>query len=176
MPRIERWQSFERAVCAVANRWGRRRLVRPLMTTVSRAGDGPVWYALMAMLTLLDGIRGLTATIHMAGTGLGALLLYLAIKKRTRRARPYRAMPGIRALTPALDQYSFPSGHTLHALAFTMVAVAWYPSLAWILLPFCVLVAVSRVVLGLHYPTDVLASVALAGLLGKLSLSLIAIG
>lgn len=51
-----------------------------------------------------------------------------------------------------LDEFSFPSGHTLHAVAFSLVAMAHYPVLAWALVPFTASVAVSRVVLGLHYP------------------------
>ena len=174
--RIERWQSLEGSCCQAANRWGGRRWVRPCMTAVSRAGDGPAWYALMLALIAFDGLRGLAASLHMASTGLAALLVYLAIKRVTRRARPFDAMPGIHAWTPALDRYSFPSGHTLHALAFTLVALAWYPQLGWILLPFCALVAVSRVVLGLHYPTDVLASVVLACGVGRASLATFAAG
>jgi undecaprenyl-diphosphatase len=63
-----------------------------------------------------------------------------------------------RALIAPLDEFSFPSGHTLHAVAFSLVAIAHYPPLAWVLVPFTAAVAASRVVLGLHYPSDVLAA------------------
>ena len=56
---------------------------------------------------------------------------------------------------------SFPSGHTLHAVTFSMIACAYFPALAVILVPFALLVAISRMVLGLHYPSDVLAGAAL---------------
>jgi undecaprenyl-diphosphatase len=45
----------------------------------------------------------------------------------------------------------------LHAVAFTLVAVSYFPALAWIFVPFTALVAISRVFLGLHYPSDVIA-------------------
>jgi undecaprenyl-diphosphatase len=77
------------------------------------------------------------------------------------RERPYIGLIGIDCAMPPLDRYSFPSGHTLHAVGFTTVAVTAFPALAALLVPFAVLVAASRVILGLHYPTDVLAGAAI---------------
>ena len=55
---------------------------------------------------------------------------------------------------------------------FSVVAIAFYPMLAWLLVPFTVLVAISRVVLGLHYPSDVLAGAALGALIAQSILAL----
>jgi undecaprenyl-diphosphatase len=81
------------------------------------------------------------------------------------RERPFIRHPGINMEMPPLDRYSFPSGHTLHAVSFTWQAVAHFPELAWILVPASALIALSRVVLGLHYPTDVMAGATLGALL-----------
>lgn len=147
------------------NRWGARPPVTRLFAVVSRLGDGPAWYALMALLPLLDGARGAAASLHLAATGLAALALYRALKRLTRRPRPCARHRAIVAHVPPLDEFSFPSGHTLHAVAFTAVACAWYAPLALLLVPYALLVAASRVVLGLHYPSDVLAAIAIGGAL-----------
>jgi undecaprenyl-diphosphatase len=157
-------------VCVMANRWGARRLVGLFFGTISRIGDGLFWYALMTAMALLGGHRGLLAAAHMAVTGLIALLLYRKLKCWTRRPRPYRACPGVIAHVPPLDEFSFPSGHTLQAMSFSIVALAWYPPLAPLLLIFTALVAGSRVILGLHYPSDVLAAIVIGGGLGAASL------
>lgn len=162
--------AFDRRMCVAANRWGARRTVGLCFGIVSRLGDGVFWYALMLALGLFDGLRGWTAAAHMALTGLVALALYRLLKRWTRRPRPFRVCPGVIAHVPPLDEFSFPSGHTLQAVGFTVVALAWYPALAPLLVPFTVLVAGSRVILGLHYPSDVLAAVGIGGALGALAL------
>lgn len=170
---LDGFKRRELAWCLAANRWARGGRGARGFTRVSRAGDGPIWYALMLLVVIFDGWNGLSASVHMAGTGLVALMLYTQLKRRTRRPRPFRDDARIRAITPPLDEYSFPSGHTLHAVAFTVIAVSWYPGLAVLLVPFSLAVAVSRVVLGLHYPSDVLAAAAIASLLGLASLLLV---
>ena len=94
----------------------------------------------------------------MTAVGLVNLLLYASLKRYVGRPRPFVDCPGIRACTRALDRYSFPSGHMLHASAFGLLLAAHHPALAAPLLAFALLVAASRVVLGLHYPSDVLAA------------------
>lgn len=133
--------------CVACNRWGTRRVVRNVFAAVSRLGDGMFWYALMAALIVFCGMDGLRASAHLAITGAAALLLYKCLKHATRRPRPCASNLGIRALVRPLDEFSFPSGHTLHAVSFTGVALAHYPALGWVLLPFCASVAISRVVL-----------------------------
>ncbi len=155
--------------CLRANRWGHWRAVRGFFAVVSRLGDGVFWYALMGALVVLDGIDGLRASLHLAATGAIALALYKGLKRWTRRPRPFAHDARIRAWVAPLDEFSFPSGHTLHAVTFTLVALAYYPSLAWLLAPFTLCVAASRVVLGLHYPSDVLAAAGIGTALASAS-------
>ncbi len=169
-PSPERPLSMEHGWCLRANALCARRLPFRYFATASRLGDGVSWYALMGLLVLVDGLDGLRASLHLAATGFVALLLYKCLKRWTRRPRPFASDLRIRAWVAPLDEFSFPSGHTLHAVAFSVVAVAHYPLLAWLLVPFTASVAVSRVVLGLHYPSDVLAATGIGGTLAAASL------
>lgn len=139
--------------------------VCPLFRTVSRLGDGVFWYVLMGGLLAAGGWYALEPVLHMIAVGAVAMVVYKTLKSTTSRPRPYQVRAQIRAAAAPLDQFSFPSGHTLHAVAFSIVAIAYFPALAWLLGPFSLLVALSRVVLGLHYPTDVMAGAAIGALL-----------
>lgn len=154
---LERLNHWDRGACLRANRASRQQAICFFFKAVSWLANGKFWYALM--LGLLLAFRGLAvqAVLHMVATGLTCTFLYKWLKRRTLRPRPYQIDTNIFCATPPLDQFSFPSGHTLHAVAFSIVATAYYPWFAWLLLPFSLLIALSRVVLGLHYPSDVLA-------------------
>jgi undecaprenyl-diphosphatase len=172
--RLRAWIAApELGICQMLNRWGRGTLVRRLFRLVSRLGDGALWYALMAALALLGGDIGVIAALHLAIIGIVCVTLYRGLKRWTRRPRPFASHRSIQAHIAPLDEFSFPSGHTLHATAFSLVACSYFPLLAWILIPLAVLIALSRVVLGLHYPSDVLAAIAIGATLALASLALI---
>jgi undecaprenyl-diphosphatase len=165
---VRLWQRVdraERALCLRINRGCHRARMRGFFVAVSRLGDGLLWYALMASLAVAGGAVGAVAAQQMAVAGLAGVVIYRFLKTRLVRERPFVSHAGILAGTAPLDRYSFPSGHTLHAVCFTIVAVTHFPALAAVLLPFAMLVAASRVVLGLHYPSDVVAGAALGALL-----------
>lgn len=159
----QRLGANEARLCLHANALCDRGAVQTYFAAVSRLGDGVFWYLLMAGFVLYGLLRGREAwgagvAAHLAVTGVAALTLYKGLKRWTRRPRPCAADARIRAWVAPLDEFSFPSGHILHAAAFTGVALAHAPALGWLLLPFAASVAASRVVLGLHYPSDVVAA------------------
>ncbi|MBK1721744.1 phosphatase PAP2 family protein [Thiocystis violacea] len=165
---------LEASVCRAWSRTGQRYWIQRPFALVSRLGDGIFWYSLMLVLPAVYGLEGLQASLHMLATGGVALLLYKSLKGITRRERPCHHACDITALVAPLDRYSFPSGHTLHAVSFSTVAIYYFPELAWFLVPFSTLVAMSRIVLGLHYPSDVLIATLIGLGLAYAGISLIA--
>ena len=164
----------ERRLCLIANAAARRRALRTLFRGVSRLGDGVFWYGLMASMPLwLGWTAGVRAALHMIAVGAVGLALYKVLKRTLVRERPFVGLVGIECAMPPLDRYSFPSGHTLHAVAFTVMAVGYVPAMAMLLVPFAALVAASRVVLGLHYPSDVAVGALLGASLASASFALV---
>ena len=153
----------------LANGVAKRRLPRGLFRLVSRLGDGVFWYGVIASMPLWLGPAGVQVSLQMLLTGAVGWAAYRALKRKLVRERPFVGLVGIECAMPPLDRYSFPSGHTLHAVCFTLLAIDHVPGLALVLVPFATLVALSRVVLGLHYPTDVAAGAALGAALATLS-------
>jgi undecaprenyl-diphosphatase len=130
--------------------------IRVFFMAASRLGDGVAWYAFMLVLPFMYGTAGLKLALVMLAIGAVNLAAYKFLKRTFVRERPFIRHAGISLAGAPLDRYSFPSGHTLHAVAFTWLAVATIPQLAVVLVPLALAIAASRVVLGLHYPTDVL--------------------
>lgn len=166
---FERIDQQEYRFCLSLNHTLRFRPVLAGFRVVSRLGDGWFWYALILSLPLIAPGKGTRLALLMTLTGLACTLVYKGVKRRLARERPFISFPGINCATPPLDRYSFPSGHTLHAVCFQVILTGTLPQLAWWVLPFTLAVAASRVVLGLHYPSDVVAGALLGGSLGLAS-------
>jgi len=162
---FERADAAERRLCLHLNRSVAGTAARSFFATISRLGDGVFWYGLLAVLPLAYGHAGLRASAQMGVAALLGVVIYLVLKTRLVRERPYITHLDIEAHVAPLDRYSFPSGHTLHAVCFTLLATAHFPWLAVLLVPFALLVAASRVILGLHYPSDVLVGAAIGAAL-----------
>jgi undecaprenyl-diphosphatase len=169
---IARFDAAEYGLCRRLNRGASFALPRRIFQIASWLGNGPVWYALILTLPLLFGRTAVKPAIVMALTAALGVLIYALLKRVFVRERPFITHAAIDLGAAPLDRYSFPSGHTLHAVSLTWQACAHFPELAWILVPLAALIAGSRVVLGLHYPSDVLAGAAIGAALAELGTSL----
>jgi undecaprenyl-diphosphatase len=169
---LARVDAAELGMCRALNRHASSIPLCNTFRTASRLGDGIVWYALIFALPLLYGHAAVRPSITMAATGIFGVVLYKFLKRTFVRERPFITHVGISKAMAPLDRYSFPSGHTLHAVSFTWQAVANFPELGWVLIPLASLIAASRVVLGLHYPSDVLIGAIIGALLASAGLAL----
>ncbi|MFO1341001.1 MAG: phosphatase PAP2 family protein [Burkholderiaceae bacterium] len=149
-----------------------RAVVRRTLTLVSRLSDGCLWYTTMLLLPWLGGPRGTACTLRMVAVGALNLLFYKLLKRRVARPRPFVACADIQACARTLDEYSFPSGHAMHAVSFSILLATYYPAWSTVLWPFTVLVALSRVTLGLHYPSDVVVGALLGAATTWMALAL----
>ncbi len=154
--------AWDRAASSHCNRINHHR-TGEAFALISRLGDGWVWFALVAALPLVHGAGALVVSAVMLGVGAVATVVYKLIKHATHRPRPCEHTPGLLLTVRPLDRFSFPSGHTLHAVCFSIIACSAYPGWCWLLAPFTLLVALSRLVLGLHYLSDVVMGAVLGG-------------
>ena len=156
---IEYLDHVEIGVCARTNRLGKCRGIRPFFALISKLGDGSFWAVLAMAVLLAQGPAVIPEIIVTAVMTIAGVILYKFLKRRLIRERPYVSAAGsdagMEALTAPLDRYSFPSGHTLHAVSLSMLLTHIEPMLFFVAWPFAILAALSRVILGLHYPSDV---------------------
>ena len=140
-----------------------------LMPTLSRAGNlGAVWLVLLGVIAIFGKRAGRTVAL----AGLLALVLgHVAsdvIKVLTVRPRPFASLPDVRPLVAEPRSYAFPSGHAASAFsAATGVVLAAkrflkrVPLSGWGMLLLAAAISYSRVYVGVHYPSDVLAGAGL---------------
>src|SRR3981081_949719 len=165
--RIDSVDAVEYGMCRQLNRGAALPVPRRVFQIASRLGDGVIWYVLIFSLPLLYGVTAAKPAVIMAVTGILGVVLYKLLKRVFVRERPFITHSSIAQAGAPLARYRFPSGHTLHAVLFAWQASAHFPELSWVLVPLAALIAGSRVVLGLHYPTDVLGGAGIgAGLAG----------
>ena len=170
---LSRFDHAEYRLCRSLNRGVAFPVVRYFFKTASRLGDGVVWYVLMVALPLIHGARGLQVALVMLATGAAGLVVYKVLKRIFVRERPFIRHAGISLAQAPLDRYSFPSGHTLHAVSFAWQLCAAFPELAPIAIPLALAIAASRVVLGLHYPTDVLVGALIGAVFAMIGTALV---
>ena len=143
------------------------------MLAATRGGDGGLWLALGLVVTLYGGRERSHALVAAALAVAAGIAFFLQLKRVFRRPRPCALEPHCWADLLPPDQFSFPSGHTITAFAVAVTLSLFYPELSPMLF-FCALsVAASRIALGMHFLSDVLAGAALGTVLATLAVALV---
>jgi undecaprenyl-diphosphatase len=147
------------------NRWQAPRWIRVWMICATRGGDGWLWYGMGLVILLFGGGQRWIAVGAAALSAALGVTLFLQLKKLTGRRRPSVFEPHCWATLLPPDQFSFPSGHTITAFAVALSLSRFYPDLTIGLLFCAASVAASRILLGMHFLSDVLAGAAIGSLL-----------
>ena len=161
----------DHSVMRRVNRWHAPRWIRVWMICATRGGDGWLWYAMGLVILLAGGGQRFAAVLAAALAAALGIATFLRIKKATGRRRPCAIEPHCWATLLPPDQFSFPSGHTMTAFAVSLSLSSFYPDLAVGLMFCAVSIALSRILLGMHFLSDVLAGAAIGGFMAWLSVS-----
>ena len=151
----------DRRLMRRVNRWHAPRWIRVWALCATRGGDGWLWYAMGLVILVAGGGRRFAAVGAAAlAAGLG-IALFLRLKKAAGRKRPCAIEAHCWATLLPPDQFSFPSGHTITAFAVSVALSCFYPEMAIGLLFCASSIAASRILLGMHFLSDVVAGAAI---------------
>ncbi len=150
---------------------------RSLLALTTIANRSVLWLSIAGVVAILGGGRGRRAAFRgVLAISLTSTLVNLPLKYLARRQRPERRRGDRPPVLPIPGSFSFPSGHSASAFAFTTAVAREDPRLLLLVLPLATAVAYSRVHLRVHYPFDVLAGAAIGTAMGSASNALIEAG
>lgn len=145
----------DRVFDAVAS-WQSPLLDRTMPELSIVATKSRLWMAIAALLAIFGGAKGRRTAIEgMVAVGVNSFVVNIPLKSAVRRKRPTDEVPEERRLAKP-ESYSFPSGHTASAAAFSGIVGRAYPKLWLPINGLAAMVGFSRVYTGVHFPGDVL--------------------
>lgn len=139
-----------------------------IIRLISRSGDGYLQVLIPLLVFLVDQNNARAFAILVGGAFLLERPLYFVLKNTLKRRRPPEVFSNFTSIIRASDQFSFPSGHTMASFLLAGLVVSFFGPIAWPLYIWATLVGISRVFLGVHFPTDILAGAALGSLIALL--------
>ncbi len=174
LPQVRNFiESRDHRIMRRVHSWTPPHWVRLWMTVATRCGDGWLWSALAMIILTVGAENRFLAIESSTAAATTGILFFIWVKRATGRRRPCDIAPHCWSTLLPPDQFSFPSGHTITAFAIITPLLALYPEHAFAL-SFCALsIASSRIILGMHFLSDVIAGASIGTILGISSLRLL---
>lgn len=135
-------------------------MLDPVMKVITSLGNAGILWILLTVLLLIPKQTRRVGMISALALLASLLVSNILIKNLVARTRPYNAIAALIPIVPKPSEFSFPSGHTASSFASATVFYRKLPKKYGILaMTMAVLIALSRLYVGVHYPTDVLAGI-----------------
>lgn len=135
--------------------------VAAIARLISKTGDGYLYVVLGILALVLDGNHGTTFFRVALTAFLFELPLYFLIKNGFKRNRPCEVLRSLPAFVKPSDKFSLPSGHTAAAFVMAGVGSHFYPDFSVWFYGWAACIGTSRVLLRVHFPSDILCGYAL---------------
>jgi undecaprenyl-diphosphatase len=129
------------------------------------------WYITFVILWFICFFKGgkigkIAAIITLILITVSDQLSSFVIKNLVVRIRPCNALPDVRILAGCTTSFSFPSSHAVNNFAVAVFFYKIFPKLKWILFTVASLIAISRIYVGRHYPSDVVGGAIIGAVIG----------
>ena len=161
-------QKFDSSILCAINKYAQNKYLDILMPMITTMGNlGSIWI-MMAVVLLLDKSYRLIGGIVILTLIISTIVGEGIIKHIIRRVRPCNQRNNVNLLISLPISYSFPSGHTLSSFAVAEVLSMYFTQYKFIFMAIAFLIALSRLYLYVHYPTDVIAGIIFGILCSKL--------
>ncbi|HEY0493336.1 MAG TPA: phosphatase PAP2 family protein, partial [Candidatus Dormibacteraeota bacterium] len=177
MGALRRIDAFDRRLFRLLTKREQALMDRGLKSVTTTANRSVLWLSIAGILAIVGGDRGRRAALRgVLAISLTSTLVNLPLKYLARRGRPERRRGDRPPIVPIPGSFSFPSGHSASAFAFTTAVAREDPRWLVLILPLASAVAYSRVHLRVHYPFDVLAGATIGTVMGLSADALIKAG
>lgn len=159
---------FDNYILYFINKYVQNKYLDRLMPTITSMGSLGIIWIMMAIALILDEPYRMVGTVVILTLIISTVVGEGIVKHTVRRVRPCNHQNSFNLLVSKPMSYSFPSGHTLSSFAVAEVLSAYFVEYKLIFMTMAFLIALSRIYLYVHYPTDVIAGIVIGILCSKL--------